>query len=130
MTRAKEIMEKLSKDIDHEALELAIIFHDIDYNSEENTEKNYENHVDNSIKVAGAFLQENAYPEERIKKVQQIMLDHSSPHRKIFGDAKNIEGKIIYDADKSIFITTPELYERYFAKLYLDETRDMVKPAL
>ena len=44
------------------------------------------------------------------------MLDHSSPHRKIRG-AKLLEGKIIYNADKSIFITDFEKYEKYFPQL-------------
>ena len=55
------------------------------------------------------------------------MLDHSTPHRKQLGEAKSIEGKIIYDSDKSIFITTSELYGKYFPQLYLDETKKMVK---
>lgn len=126
MERALEIAEK-RKDIDYELLNLAIIFHDIDYNSEKNLEENYKNHVDNTIKKAVEFLKINDYPKERIERVKQIMLDHSTPHRKKFGDSNIIEGKILYDADKSIFLTTLERYNKYFSYLYLDETRSLVK---
>jgi HD superfamily phosphodiesterase len=127
MRRTSEIIEKLDDDIDYESLKLAIIFHDIDYNSEESPDKNYENHVDNSIKVADNFLRKNDYPIEKIKRIKQIILDHSGPHRRKFGEAKSIEGKIIYDSDKSISINTHELHKKYFPWLYLDETKEMVK---
>lgn len=127
MKRASEIVEAMKGNVDYELLRLAIIFHDIDYHSEETFEENYKSHVDNSTRVAEAFLKENNYPRERIERVKQIMFDHSTPHRKERGEAKSIEGKIIYDSDKSIFITSLELYERYFSLLYLDETKGMVK---
>ena len=53
------------------------------------------------------------------------MLDHSTPHRKKLGDSKVIE--VLYDADKSIFLTTLESYKKYFNLLYLDETKSLVK---
>lgn len=118
--RADEICSKLrGVDIDLEALRLAIIFHDINYHT-------YEDHPDASVKVAINFLVQNGVSEERIHQIKEIMLDHSSPHRKVRGEAKSIEGKIIFDADKSIFITTPETYNKYFPLLYLEETRDLV----
>ena len=119
MKRALEIAKKF-KDIDYESLKLAIIFHDIDYSS-------YENHVEDSIKIAEEFLKENDYPNEKIKKIKEMMLNHSTPHRKKFGKAKLIEGKIIYDADKSIFIKNLETYNKYFPLLYLNETKKLVK---
>ena len=64
--------------------------------------------------------------EDKIKQITEIILDHSGPHRKIRGDAKTIEGKIIFDSDKSIFITDPETYTKYFSKLYLQVSRDLV----
>ncbi len=120
MKRAEEICAKL-KDvpIDLEALQLAVIFHDIDY-------RTYEDHPDASVKVAGEFLSRMGVLEARISQIHNIMLDHSTPHRKVRGEAKTIEGKIIFDADKSIFITTPATYEKYFPLLYLQETRDLV----
>ena len=118
--RADEICRKLvGVPIDNEALRLAIIFHDVDY-------KTYENHPDASVEVAKKFLFENEVLEERIKQITEIMLDHSSPHRKIRGDAKTIEGKIIFDSDKSIYITTPETFNKYYPLLYLQETKDLV----
>ena len=126
MKRALEIAEKLDN-IDYELLKLGVILHDIDYNSESTFEENYKNHVENSIKVAERFLIKNNYPKERIIKLKQIMLDHSTPHRRKIGDSKIKEGKILYDADKSIFITTLERYEKYSPLLYFDETRKLVK---
>jgi HD superfamily phosphodiesterase len=104
MKRALEIAGKL-KDVDYEILQLGIIFHDIDYHSEATSEENYKNHVENSIKVAEEFLKKNNYPNERIKKLKQIMLDHSTPYRKKFGESKIKEGKILYDAGKSSYST-------------------------
>lgn len=127
MKRATEIIEKLQQDIDYEELKLAIILHDIDYHSEQTEEKNYKNHVDNSVVVAQRFLSSLKYPEAKLRKVKQIMLEHSTPHRKKLGEAKSLEGKIIYDSDKSIFITTPELYKKYFPLLYLEETKGLVQ---
>lgn len=118
MNRAMEIASSL-KDIDYEALKLAIIFHDIDYSS-------YENHPDASVLVAETFLKSHGYPSDRTEKVKVIMLNHSTPHRFKLGEAKLIEGKIIYDADKSIFITDKETYEKYYPKLYLEETKKLI----
>jgi len=126
MKRAMEIAS-LVKDVDYELLKLAVIFHDIDYNSETTPENSYQKHPENSVRIAERFLKDNNYPVARIGKVTEVMLDHSTPYRKRFGEAKSIEGKIIYDSDKSIFITSPELYKKYFPLLYLDETKSMVK---
>ena len=119
LKRALEIAEQL-KDVDYEVLKLAIIFHDIDY-------RKYETHVEASIEVSETFLKKEGYPKERIEKVKEIMLNHSSPHRRKFGEAKLLEGKIIYDADKSISMGDAEFYKKYYIKLYLDETRKLVK---
>lgn len=126
MNRATEIAGKL-RDVNYELLKLAIIFHDIDFHSEATYEENYKNHVENSIRIAEEFLKKNNYPKERIAKLKQIMLDHSTPYRRKFGESKIKEGKILYDADKSIFLTTLEKYEKYFHLLYFDETRELVK---
>jgi len=126
MKRALEIAGQL-KEVDYELLELSVIFHDIDYHSEPTYGENYNNHVENSIGIAEEFLERNNYPQENIRKLKQVLLDHSTPHRKRLGDSKIIEGKILYDADKSIFITTPEKYRKYFPLLYLDETKKLVK---
>ncbi len=108
------------ENIDDEALKLAIIFHDVDYSD-------YNLHPDNSVNVAVSFLVKNNYPVERIEKVKEIMLNHSTPHRKRLGEAKLLEGKIIYDADKSISMTKKDdFYNKYYPYLYLDETRAIV----
>jgi len=117
MNRALEIAQNF-ENIDYEALKLAIIFHDIDYRS-------YDTHVDASVEVAERFLSENNYPRERIDKIKEIMLDHSTPHREKRGEAKFLEGKIIYDADKST-IVDKAMSDKYYPKLYLDETRKLV----
>lgn len=119
MKRGLKISKNL-KNVDYEALKLGIIFHDIDYN-------NYKSHVNDSVKIAVKFLKENDYPKKRIEKIKKIMLSHSTPYRKKFGNAKLTEGKIIYDADKSIFITNSKTYKKYFHLLYLDETKKLVK---
>lgn len=106
--------------VDYEALQLAVIFHDIEYIS-------YKDHPDASVIVAEKFLREYDYPEDQIAKIKEIMLNHSTPHRRTIGKAKLIEGKIIYDADKSIFITNKETYSKYFPLLYLDETKKLIQ---
>lgn len=126
MKRALEIANKL-EDVDYELLKLGVIFHDIDYNSENSFEENYKNHVDNSVKIAENFLKNNNYPKEKIEKVKKIMLSHSTPHRKKLGESDIKEGKILYDADKSIFITNSERYKKYFSLLYFDETKNIVE---
>ena len=126
MKRAMEIASKL-KNIDYELLKLAIILHDIDYHSEPTHKENYKQHVENSVKVAEKFLKEHNFSEEKIEKIKQIILDHSTPRRKKFGDSKITEGKILYDADKSLFLTTSERYEKYFSLLYFDLTKELVK---
>jgi len=119
LKRALKIAENFDK-IDYEALKLSIIFHDINY-------KSYKTHVEDSIKIAEKFLKENDYSKEKIRKVKEIMFDHSTPHRKKLGEAKLVEGKIIYDADKSLFITDSKTYDKYFPKLYLNETKKLIK---
>jgi len=126
MKQALKISKGL-KGVDSKLLKLAIIFHDIDYNSEDNFERNYKCHVDNSVKIAERFLEKENYPKEKIQLVKQVMLDHSTPHRKKLGESKILEGKILYDADKSIFIKTKETYEKYYPLLYLGNTKSLVR---
>ena len=104
---------------DMEILKLAIIFHDITY-------KKYKTHVDQSAKTAEKFLSKNNYPRERLNKLKNIIFAHSSPHRKKMGDAKLIEGKIIYDADKFKLALISKLYGEYYPQLYLKETKNII----
>lgn len=119
MKRAMELANNFNN-VDYESLQLAIIFHDIEYTS-------YKSHPDASVVVAERFLRKYKYPEDKIVKIKEIMLNHSTPHRSIVGEAKLIEGKIIYDADKSIFITNKETYNKYFPLLYLSETKKIIQ---
>lgn len=129
MKRAMQIAEKLD-DVDYELLELGVIFHDIDYHRELTFKENYANHVENSVEVAESFLQSNNYPKEKIEKLKQVMLDHSTPYRREFGDSKVKEGQILYDSDKSIFIKRQDQYEKYFNLLYFDISEELVKQQL
>ena len=113
-------LTKFYSKVDLEILKLAIIFHDISY-------EQYETHVEESIKVAKKFFKEQDYPEDKTKKVLQVMISHSGPHRKKFGEAKSIEEKIIYDSDKLHLAKTKEGFEKYHDKFYLDETRDLLR---
>ena len=111
---------KFHPEADLEILKLAVIFHDISY-------EQYETHVEESMKVAEKFLNEQNYHEDKIKKVLQAMISHSGSHRRRLGEAKSIEGKIIYDSDKFNLAKTKKGFERYFDKLYLDETCELLK---
>lgn len=105
---------------DLEILKLAVLLHDIHYES-------YETHVEKSMDVAKNFLLRNGYPTDRTQLVLNVMIAHSGPHRRKLGDTNMIEGKIIYDADKFRAATTPEGFNKYGPRFYLDETRDMLK---
>ncbi len=128
---------KIAKDekgVDYELLKLSVIFHDIDYHTESSHEENYRNHVENSRRVAESFLKRNGYPKERIAKIKQILLDHSTPHREKFGDSKITEGKILYDADKTGSIKernrkklSPEKREKVYNLLYFEQSKRMYK---
>jgi len=114
---ALELAKHFDK-IDLEALNLAAIFHDIDYSSPHL-------HTENSIKVAEKFLRENEYPEDKIRKVKEIIFSHTTHLRKQFGEAKLTEGKILYDADKIIASLEPG---KDFSNLfYFDESRELLK---
>jgi HD superfamily phosphodiesterase len=113
-------LAKFHPETDLEILKLAVIFHDISY-------EKYETHVEESVKVAEKFLSNNNYPADRITKVLTTMLSHSGPHRRKLGEARAIEGKIIYDSDKFYIASTEEGFEKYYPSFYLDETRNMFK---
>jgi HD superfamily phosphodiesterase len=108
-------------EVDHELLQLAVLFHDISY-------KSYETHVEESVKVAEDFLKKQNFPKEKIAKLKEIMLAHSGPHRRKFGDAKLIEGRILYDADKAAYASKSlESYRKYYPTFYFDFTRKLIK---
>jgi len=113
-------LAKFYPETDLEILKLAVIFHDISY-------EKYETHVEESLKVAEKFLKEKNYPKDKINNVLKVMISHSGPHRRKFGDTNMIEGKIIYDADKFKIAKTKEGFEKYYSSFYLNETRDLLK---
>lgn len=118
-----DIALKLAKfypEVDLEILKLGVIFHDISY-------EQYETHVEESMKVAEKFLKEHHYPENRTKKVLQVMISHSGPHRRKLGETELIEGKIIYDSDKFYIAQTPGGFEKYYPRFYLKETKELFK---
>ena len=129
MSRALEIAKEI-KNVDYELLRLGVIFHDIDYHTGSSQEEKYRNHVDNSAKVAESFLRKNGYPEEKIAKLKQIILDHSTPHRMKLGDSEITEGKVLYDADKTSSMQdtnrkklSPERRGKIYNLLYFEQTR-------
>lgn len=114
-------LAKFYKEANIEILKIAAMLHDVTY-------PDYETHVDKSVETAKKFLKEIWYPEDRIKRVVEAMLDHSWVYRKINWEARTIEGKIIYDSDKFHYAPKdPEWFEIYLNHLYLSETRDLIK---
>ncbi len=91
---AKEIEKIDGKQflIDHCALSLAAILHDIDqpYDSKEN-------HAELSAVKAGRMLRDLGYSRGTVKKVQGIIREHSSEDG---NPPVTWEGKILFDADK------------------------------
>ena len=123
--RALEIANQLD-DVDYEILELAVIFHDINYHTSSTFKENYDRHVEASAEMAEKFLTENNYDESKKILVVQAILDHSTPYRKKHGDSVILEGKILYDADKSFFMKNGENNE-YYNLLYLKETKKLIE---
>ena len=125
-THVQEVMKialhlaRFYPEVDLEILKLAVIFHDISY-------EQYETHVEKSMKVAEMFLEKHKFSTNRMQKVLRVMLSHSGPHRRKLGEAKSIEGKIIYDADKFHLAKTKEGLDKYYNRFYLNETRDFLK---
>lgn len=122
----EEVMDvalKLAKshpEVDLEVLQLAVIFHDINY-------ENYETHVEKSIDVAEAFLNKHNYPRKRTQKVLDAILAHSGPHRRKLGDTNLLEGQILYDADKFGLAKSPGGFKKYESRFYFKETKEMLK---
>jgi HD superfamily phosphodiesterase len=110
-----------SIEINHELLQFAVLFHDIAYPSKET-------HVEESVKVAEEFLKKHNFPKEKIEKVKEIILNHAGPHRRKYGDARLIEGRILYDADRATYADKSlAAYNGYYSKFYFDITRSIVK---
>ncbi len=81
--------------IDTEALIIAGYLHDISTSTH-----GYHNHHLQSAEMAVEFLQELHLPEERIEKVKQAILTHTTVFSSEQRDGVPIEGRLLYDADK------------------------------
>ncbi|MBT7902317.1 HD domain-containing protein [Candidatus Woesearchaeota archaeon] len=105
---------------DLEILKISIMLHDVIYTK-------YKTHVDNSADFAKKLLKKLKYPDNKIDKVIKTIFSHSGPHRRKFGDADFIEGKIIYDSDKFRCALSKEGFEKYKLRFYLPETLILIK---
>ena len=81
--------------IDTEALILAGYLHDISTSTH-----GYHNHHLQSAEMAVEFLQELNLPAERIEKVKQAILTHTTVFSSEQLEDAPIEGRLLYDADK------------------------------
>jgi putative nucleotidyltransferase with HDIG domain len=90
-----EAREKDLSFLDQDALIIAAYFHDIS-----TTKDRVHNHHFKSAETAVQFLREYNMPEERISRVERIILAHtlatSSDQRKSYP----LESRVLYDADK------------------------------
>ena len=81
--------------LDVEALIIAGYLHDIS-----TVAHGFHNHHFKSAEMAGEFLQELDVPAERIRKVEQAILAHTTLLSADEREKTPVEGRILYDADK------------------------------
>jgi HD superfamily phosphohydrolase YqeK len=81
--------------LDVDALIIAGYLHDIS-----TVAHGFHNHHFKSAEMAGEFLQELDVPAERIRKVEQAILAHTTPLSADEREKTPLEGRILYDADK------------------------------
>ena len=81
--------------IDTEALIIAGYLHDISTSTH-----GYHNHHLQSAEMAVEFLQELHLPAERVEKVKQAILTHTTVFSSEQREDAPIEGRLLYDADK------------------------------
>lgn len=138
---AKDLAKRLGADI--EIVEIAAWLHDIG-----SCVYGRENHHITGAKIAEEKLRELGYSKERIDRVKECILSHRSSNSI---NGQSLEAKIISDADAisnfdnlpGIFLaayvyekqnqqqarrTTKEKLERKWKKLYLDESKKLIKP--
>lgn len=84
-----------SASIDMEALIIAGYLHDISTSTH-----GYHDHHLQSAEMAVEFLRELNLPEERIEKVKQAILTHTTVFSAEQREDAPIEGRLLYDADK------------------------------
>lgn len=81
--------------VDMDALVLAAYLHDIS-----SVEKSIQDHLHASTEIAVEFLRDIDVPEERITRVEQAILAHTTPSQAVQPAETSIEGRILYDADQ------------------------------
>ncbi len=81
--------------IDTEALIIAGYLHDISTSTH-----GYHNHHLQSAEMAVEFLREMNLPAERVEKVKQAILTHTTVFSSEQREDAPIEGRLLYDADK------------------------------
>jgi len=91
--RAADLAQKIGiEDVDLEVLKIAALLHDIDQPYYDK-----ENHVERSLQKAKQILLKVGYPQEKVKKVLEIIGEHSSEDERL---PSSLEAKILFDADK------------------------------
>lgn len=92
---ALELDEEDAGQLDMDALVMAAYLHNIS-----TVEYGYQDHHIKSAELAVNFLRELDVPADRIEKVEQAILIHTSmvpPERRVSGP---LEGRVLFDADK------------------------------
>src|ERR1700759_1550035 len=81
-------------DADVEILTLAVLLHDVEQPFDDKA-----NHVAYSATVAERMLAELSYPVDRIRRVVQVIREHSTETIDV-SNPPSIEARILFDADK------------------------------
>ena len=92
---AQEAADEQMELIDMDALVIAAYLHDIS-----TVEHGFQDHHRQSAEIAVAYLRELNVPEERISRVEQAILSHTTTLTPEQRETVPIEGRILYDADK------------------------------
>lgn len=92
---AQEATDEQEEPVDMDALVIAGYLHDIS-----TVEHGFQDHHRQSAEMAVAYLRELDVPEERIHRVEQTILAHTTTLTPEQRATVPIEGRILYDADK------------------------------
>ncbi|MET0678304.1 MAG: HD domain-containing protein [Bradyrhizobium sp.] len=92
--RNAEMLARSYPEADSEILTLAVLLHDIDQPFDDKA-----NHVAYSAKAAETILAELSYPADRIRRVVQVIREHSTETIDV-SKPTSIEARILFDADK------------------------------
>lgn len=92
---AQEAADEQMEPIDMDALVIAAYLHDIS-----TVEHGFQDHHRQSAEMAVAYLRGLDVPEERISRVEQAILSHTTTLTPEQRETVPVEGRILYDADK------------------------------